>query len=239
MKHLFLSALLLAAGAAHAQATFNVGPVVGGNLATIQRSVNVEDEVGYHFDWLAGAQAAVSWHKVALQPALLFSQKGFRTTDTFDYRDANNLPVAGTVTYHSNVQLGYLTLPVNVVYAPLGTKAGPQVFAGPYASVLLAARDRHTDLANAPAFGTATNQLAIAEQLDAGTYGYRRFDAGLQGGIGYHYAAFQLQASYSLGLRTTTPQYSYLGSPVTTASVHNRCFQLSLAYLFSTGRVVE
>ena len=239
MKYLLLlPALVFATSAVRAQAAFSIGPTVGGNLATMRMAATGDAGYRYRLDWLAGAQAEVRWGKVAVQPALLFSQKGYKTSEIADYRNSNNQSL-GLFEYRNNVRLGYLTLPLNVVYAPLGTRSGPQVFAGPYASVLLTARDVHTDLTDpTDPTAVATDHLTITNSKLASTtpyYGFRRFDAGLQGGLGYRYRAFQLQASYSLGLRTTAPQYAHSGSYYEVTSVYNRSFQLSLAYLFTSA----
>ena len=232
MKHLLLPSLLLAAGVGHAQATFSIGPVVGGNLTTAHS--NADTDFRYRLNWLAGAQIEARWGKVAVQPALLFSQKGYQEVKTVQRRDINNLPM-GTVDFHDNVRLGYLTLPVNVVYAPHGSSAGPQVFAGPYVSMLLSTRSVYTDLSDPTTVGEITDHPPIVEKVETGLieHGFRRLDAGLQGGLGYRYAAFQLQASYSLGLRNTSPASFLLGTPLVVPNVYNRSFQLALAYLFT------
>jgi hypothetical protein len=237
MKHPYLlfPNLLLLAGAAQAQATLSIGPTIGGNLSTLHDADANAATVNSRLGWLAGAQAAISWHNFAVQPALLFSQKGYKNEYDLTYRDSNNIPGGGII--HNNFQLSYLTLPLNFCYAPLGATTGPQLFAGPYVSVLLSARNEHTDGNHLPTDATVTDELIIAEHMEVGrTAGVRRFDAGVQGGVGYRYAAFLLQASYSLGLRTTVPAYTYQGAPVTIAGNYNRAFQLSLAYLFGDAK---
>ncbi|QKG52378.1 porin family protein [Hymenobacter sp. BRD67] len=237
LHQFLLPGLLLLAGAAQAQNTFSIGPVLGGNLATQHIAADNAPSLHYHLDWLAGAQANLSWGKFAVQPALLLSQKGYKHDVDIYYRDGQNLPT-GPVTIHHNLRLSYLTLPVNFAYAPLGAKTGPQLFAGPYVSVLLGGRDVHTDTSNLPTDATVTDRLLVAESIDinSGHTGFRRFDAGLQGGVGYRYEAFLLQASYSLGLRTTIPTYTDNGAPPTDANFYNRAFQLSLAYLFGGAK---
>lgn len=232
MNRPLLFGLLVTASAAQAQATFSIGPTLGGALSTVHTTS--EPTVRYRLDWLAGVQASAAWGKFAVQPALLISQKGFRTEDEVTYRPTNNQPPV-TVTLRNNVRLSYLTLPVNLCFAPLGTASGPQLFAGPYVSVLLGGRNVHTDIDNPASDATATDRVTVAEQLEITSgYGARRFDAGLQGGFGYRYHAFQLQASYSLGLRTSSPVYTYRGVPITSAGSYNRAFCLALAYLFGT-----
>lgn len=233
LTQLLLPGLLLVTSAAQAQTTFSIGPTLGGNLATLHSPVAY---IHHRLDWLAGAQALVGWGKFAVQPALLFSQKGYKDEYDIDYRDATSMSF-GSATISNNVQLSYLTLPVNFSFAPLGPKAGPQLFAGPYVSLLLSGRNVHTDFNNLPTEATVTDHLTILETAEAnGQYGVRRFDAGLQGGVGYRYEAFLLQASYSLGLRTIVPAYTYQGMPVTSYNNYNRAFQLALTYLLGDAK---
>ncbi|TFZ62900.1 PorT family protein [Hymenobacter sp. UV11] len=231
-RYLFFP-LLLAGPFAHAQTTFSIGPTLGGNLATEHIAADNAPKLGYRLDWLAGAQASFAWGRFALQPALLLSQKGFKDEYVYYFVDPNQNPT-NPIAFHSNIRLSYLTLPLNFCFAPLGAKTGPQLFAGPYVSVLLSARDAHTDFNRLPEDITVTDHLKVADALDAlpDNYGFRRFDAGLQGGVGYRYEAFLVQASYSLGLRNTTPTYIYAGAPITSTNSYNRAFQLSLSYLF-------
>jgi hypothetical protein len=228
---------LFIAGAAQAQATFSIGPTVGGNLAKTHDADANAPNFHSHLDWLAGAQASVEWGKFAVQPSLLFSQKGHKFDYDVDYRNGSNLPLS-KATIRNNVRLSYLTLPVNFVFAPMGAKKGLQLFAGPYVSMLLSARNVHTDKNNQPTDATVTDHLAIAETRDlfSEQLSFRRFDAGLQGGLGYRHEAWLLQASYSLGLRSTTTPYTYLGTPVNGPTTYNRAFQLSLAYLLSSTK---
>lgn len=232
---LFLGLLLLA-GTAQAQATFSIGPALGGCVST-QHNASQAITFRYHLDWLAGAQASVDWSKFAVQPALLFSQKGYKYDYVASYQDANNLPL-GDATIHNNIRQSYLTLPVNFVFAPQGVKKGPQLFAGPYASILLGARNVHTDTNNLPTATTVTDHLVVVESLSiySNQLGFRRFDAGLQGGVGYRYEAWLLQASYSLGLRNTAPNYTYVGTLAGGPGNYTRAFQLSAAYLLSQAK---
>ena len=59
----------------------------------------------------------------------------------------------------------------------------------------------------------------------------RRLDTGLQAGLGYRLGAFQLQASYSLGLRNLATQYRFGAYTYNEAAYRNRAWQVSLSYL--------
>lgn len=60
----------------------------------------------------------------------------------------------------------------------------------------------------------------------------RRFDAGIQGGLGYRLGPALVQATYSLGLRTIPAKTFFNGVPVTSSDYYNRALQISLTYLF-------
>ena len=231
MKHL-VSTLLLAgslglATAAQAQVQVSLGPRVGENLST--HRLDADDATSaYRFGLAAGVQASLSWKKFALQPALLFSQKGSSVSEELLFSTNGGTLQAGTFT--TKVRLSYLTLPLNFVFAPAGTGTGPQVFAGPYLGVLLGGRLEQSyppDLATSgPVYVVGNGDIPSAPG-----YYSNRFDAGVQGGVGFRFEHLLLQAEYSLGLRNQFPAYS-TNPLVPNRTEYNRSFQASVSYLF-------
>lgn len=229
---LLASGLFLAAPAAHAQVSVSLGPVVGETLMK-QRFSN-GGTADYRFGLLAGAQAYLSWGRWALQPALLFAQKGFNYSTEVDYRVANGQ--MGRATIWSKQRLNYLTLPVNFVFAPSGTATGPQFLAGPYVSMLLGGTIEQGGLPEQPSSSTSiriANEIAPQEGPAA-----RRFEAGLQAGVGFRYEGLVLQATYSLGLRNTRAYYILNpgGTTISNDNAYNQGFQVSAGYLFNVTR---
>lgn len=223
-----LATLLLTAARAQAQVTFSVGPQVGENLARqhIADGTSTTNRVGL----LVGLQASIRREHFAVQPALLYSQLGYKYATTLTARGQNNLPNT-TADFATTVRLDYLTLPLNFTYALQADGDGPQFFAGPYVSVLLGGKYQRTTAYQAGPTFTESSSVAVADNPGyAAGYAARRFDAGVQGGVGFRYAGLLLQVAYSLGLRTVTPTYPALGSH---ADGYNRAFQFTVSYLFS------
>jgi hypothetical protein len=230
---LLASSLALATPAAHAQVKVSIGPVAGETLMK-QRFSN-GGTVDYRFGFVAGGQAYLSWGRFALQPALLFAQKGYKYSTQVDYRPDPNSPPA-TVELTGKQRLNYLTLPVNLVFAPSGTATGPQFFAGPYMSMLLGGSVEQGALPGQPASSTS---IRIANEIEPREGpAARRFETGLQAGVGFRYEAFVLQATYSLGLSNTRAYYTLNpgGTSVSNSNAYNQGFQVSVAYLVDVIR---
>jgi hypothetical protein len=229
MNKLFVTSLV-AGGlglntAAHAQLKVSLGPVVGETL--MKQHVDTNSGLDHRFGLVAGAQAYLSRGRFALQPALLFAQKGYKYATEIEYRSGPNSPVT-QATYAVKQRLNYLTLPVNFVFAPSGSATGPQFFAGPYVSLLLGGNIEQGEL---PDLSASTTSLRIANEARLGDGPTaRRFDAGFQAGLGFRVDGLVLQASYSLGLGNIRPTYVDVGG--SSASAYNRGFQVSVAYLF-------
>jgi hypothetical protein len=138
MKHafLFLAGGLLLAGTAQAQVTYSVGPWVGGNVSSVRFPTTDRAAPASRPGLEVGLTSTVQLGHFALQPSLLFSQKG--------YRHLGYLLNFDLVTpYEEDVRLHYLTLPLNLAFTLGCAGQGLQVFAGPYASLLLSRPLRH------------------------------------------------------------------------------------------------
>ncbi|RZK31585.1 MAG: PorT family protein, partial [Hymenobacter sp.] len=139
----------------------------------------------------------------------------------------------------NTIRLNYLTLPVNLAYTQRSDGQGLQAFAGPYASCLVGGHYQNDfNFYTLGATGTFTGQVAAGDH-NPGTAGSnatysKRWDVGVQAGLGYRYQQVLLQVGYSLGLRNlaaTIPGYP-AGTLVTATPIYNRGFQACLAYLF-------
>lgn len=225
MKHAFLfaAASLLLASTAQAQTTFSIGPRVGLNVSNARFPDTNQPTYPSRLGLEAGLTSTVQFGHFAVQPSLLFSQKGYRTsgfTQSFDMMIATE----------EDYRLNYLTLPVNLAYTLGRDGQGLQVFGGPYASLLLGgsyAQRRSGFDQEYTGKVKPDNTAADADNRYA-----RRIDAGLQAGLGYRLKGFQLQASYSLGLRTiAVPYQAFDGQVYQSSAYYNRAFQVSLSYL--------
>lgn len=232
--HCLLASSFLLAATAHAQATFSFGPRVGLNVATVHFPEADGPTYTNRTGFEAGLLGNVQFGHLALQPSLLFSQKG--------YQAAGSLPSFDTpITYDEQVRFNYLTVPLNLACTLGKAGQGVQVFAGPYVSLLLGgnyAQQAHVTpyLGGAPYDVETSGKVKPANQVADfdNRYG-RRFDTGLQAGVGYRWGGLLLQASYSVGLRnlrvraySAQNNYTYDGP-----AYYNRAFQASVSYLVS------
>lgn len=240
---LLTASLALAATAAQAQVTFGIGPKVGYNLANVRyRDADAPGQrADYRSGLEAGAMAALGWGHFAVQPAVLYSQRGFVLRQSGTYYGSGD-----PYLHHTTVRLDYLLLPLNVAYTQHANGQGAQVFAGVYLGVLAGGHYQGT----VTTYYGPTQQSYEATQegnvrvgdeakgTNNNVYG-RRFDNGVQMGLGYRYHGLLAQASYSLGLRDVDTfngnayfmrnELSYYGP-----RYRNQAFQVALAYLVGT-----
>ena len=230
MKHafLFVATSLLLASSAQAQTTFSIGPRVGLNVATANFRYKSSSR---HAGLEVGLTGNLQLGHFAVQPSVLFSQKGYQSR-------GNLLSFDSPVTYEETVRLNYLTLPVSVAYTLGENGQGLQVFAGPYIALLLGGnytqQVHEAGYLGGPAYDREySSKVKVASVFTSGGDRYsQRIDAGLQAGVGYCLKGWQVQAGYSLGLRNLASSYqSYTGELYREETNYNRVFQLSLSYL--------
>ena len=238
---LLLSPLVLsAASAASAQPTFRLGLRGGLNRATttLDAASTGTGFSGFSYSadksaiyaWQAGAVLEVARGKFALQPALLFSQKGeqFNTAESFGSIAGNS----GSDTRSTN-RYNWLELPVNLVY----TVRSIQLFAGPYAALGIGGRRRSTTLNYSPFAKFAPYTFDEKIRYGADTYNVR-LDAGANFGIGYRQGPMQVQLGYQLGLRALHREYidyiiaEFPDHNFDADAAYNRVVQLTGTYFF-------
>lgn len=155
---------LAAPPAAHAQTTLGLGLRLGGNLATRSGSTPAYQPLNgsgtpvpnpvsdYKRTALLapqfGAVLDVRFGKLAVQPAVLFSQKGVdqRLGITSDNGSAATYTVSHTSDqYHTVSRPNYLEIPINLVYTS-GTDHGFQLFGGPYVAFGMGGRSEYENI---------------------------------------------------------------------------------------------
>jgi hypothetical protein len=212
---LLASALLLNTATASAQTTFRLGARGGLNraLTTVNPASNASGISVYDrtadkaaiYTWQAGLVLEAALGKFAIQPALLFSQKGeeFQTNLLFN-GTASGVSAMTTSTNRYN----WLELPLNFVYTLHGDH-GLQLFAGPYVAMAVGGHQNGTSYFSSPYARYAPSEFD--KQI---TYGpdtnNRRFDVGVNFGLGYRQGPVQVQASFGLGfanLRREVPDF--------------------------------
>jgi hypothetical protein len=246
--------LLLGASVSQAQTTVSFGPRLSANLTTFSSSGNTADfgDTSYKLGVQVGGTLNLSFGKVAFQPSLLFSQKGAELKGSEQQTTSTGTTKLGATL---KPRLNYLELPLNVVYT-VGGDHGFQVFAGPYLAVGVGGGGSYKVSidSNDPAItafipnGEYPGSLTVEygdrqnDNSSAGsgsvfgaptiTYTARRFDAGLNAGVGYRVGPVQAQLGYGLGLVNFVPKDSD-GSD-TGSKAYHRGFQLAATYFFAT-----
>ncbi len=250
-----LFALMLATSAAQAQATFSIGPRVGFQAVTAP----YDDEIrlpfsdrsfksGYRTGLEAGVMANFGFGRFAIQPSVLYSQKG----NHLETRFTNSFPTGDQSfrDFDTQYRFNYLTLPLNVAYTQEPDGQGFQLFAGPYLAYLLNGRYT-TDITESSTFsglvytssaegeveGSGSEQLVDITGTSAQRLQYiRQVDYGFQAGLGYRRGPVLVQATYSQGLGDAGVELRFGGSsgaltPFARPTFRNRNFQVALAYL--------
>lgn len=218
---------------AHAQTALSFGPRIGLGLATAH-FLEAPGLTSATSRWgvEAGLTGNVQIGRFAVQPSVLFSQKGYQSTGYL-----SGFEIFGH--YEQTTRLNYLMVPLNLAFTLGPDGQGMQVFAGPYVGLLVGgnyARQEHT--ANYPggALYTAetTGKVQVgSEYADYGRHYSKRFDGGVQAGLGYRFHGVLVQACYSVGLRALNAQYRSGGYTAADPIYYNRAFQVSLSYLVS------
>ena len=253
-----LTALLLtgslagAATTARAQTTVTFGPRLGANVSTFsyrgaQQGFDDPKATG---GVQVGGTANISFGNFAFQPSVIFTQKGAKLTGSGRFVDsgfATNYQTAATV------KPAYLELPLNMVYTA-GGDHGFQVFAGPYVAfgvggngsynITLNSTDPNLALYNGDYPGSLSvdygdrqnpndNATNNGNGLSAPplTATFRRFDAGLNAGVGYRVGPVQAQLGYGLGLVNFIPNDS--DGQDTGSKGYHRALQLNATYFFA------
>ncbi|GAB3244704.1 hypothetical protein GCM10027346_42580 [Hymenobacter seoulensis] len=227
---LSLSFSLCSVSVAYSQTAVHIGPRIGLNVGTAPyESSNHVHDTRPLLGGEAGIMATASKGNVGLHVSVLYSQKGFRIQDEHPY---STLVVNRNDTY----ALNYLVLPVSVAYSLQENGQGLQVFAGGYLGMLLHGRytwDDYNQIAGRVS-STNTGELPIrvdnVVELEEGGAASKRWDAGLQAGIGYRYNRLLLQLSYSYGLVDLGAEYRQSDRGLDGAHYYHRVAQLSAAY---------
>ncbi|SDY72283.1 porin family protein [Hymenobacter psychrophilus] len=229
-----LAAVLALGGTTLAQAQVTIGPRIGLNLADISFKFEDIDDADLDTKLLVAPQAGITLNaafgNLALQPSLLFSQKGTKVTVD------ESSPGFSNVT-ETTARLNYLELPVNLVYTTGGTE-GFQVFAGPYIGFGLGGKikQKYTVSQSGTTISESESykvKFASKSKSNSDAEYFNQPDFGVNGGVGYKTGPFQVQAGYSLGLNNMVPKDSDGAKP--DSKSHNRVIQFSLSYFFGSN----
>lgn len=172
MKKLLLAALVVL-GAVSVNAQVQFGVKAGLNFADLKFSnwgsstPATKSLVSFHAGAIADITIAES---LAIQPGLLFSQKGTK-------EDGGD----------GKITLNYIEIPVNVMYKLNAGSVKVLLMAGPSFGYALSGKDSGGGSSSDITFGS-----------DPGTF--KRFDCGFGFGAGVQFSSIQVTANYNLGL---------------------------------------
>jgi hypothetical protein len=199
---LLATGLLLSAATASAQTTFSLGVRGGLNRAQLAtRGAGTDyprrtSDASALYGWQAGITLEARRGNLALQPALLFSQKGLRFTTT-----TSVVGFVGTDTWESTGtnRFNWVELPLHLVYTQHGDH-GLQLFAGPYVALAVGGHQQGNTTSHSWTSATYDNPIDQKHSYSS-LSASKRIDAGLDFGVGYRQGPLQVQLSYGLGLR--------------------------------------
>ena len=239
MKNTLLLPLLFSTAPALAQTSFHIGPRIGATVATVRYSDNppyTRPTTAYKAGFEAGLIGSLQTGHFGIQPTIIFIQKGYKSQYAL-------VPSPGTLppTLNShNVRLNYVTAQLNFAYTQHDNGQGLQLFAGPYISCLVGG-SYHSDFVFYTLGSTSTlDGQVVAGDRNPSTPGSndiysKRWDIGLQAGVGYQYKNSLLQVGYSLGLRNLAATHVGGSPPTDLASTpaYSRGFYASISYLLN------
>ncbi len=221
-----VAALLL--GAVGAQAQISFGPKVGVGLASRFYKYDGNNRIAQ----LTASQSTqkmivtpsfglmlnARFGNLAIQPALMYAQKGYQT-------EQKGLGFRATYT----ARLSYVDIPVNFVYTISGND-GFQVFVGPYISIGISGKVKSEGTCVSCGTLESDVEFATKQGADATKVYMRNPDFGFNAGIGYVIKKFQIQAGYGLGLSNLAP--NDINDRASDYKFKSRMIHFTTGYLF-------
>lgn len=249
---LSLAIVLLSVATASAQTTFRLGLRAGANraLTTQDAAGNYSESITTYsttyaadksaiYAWQVGAVFEVSFGKLSLQPAIIFSQKG-ELAHTSSNRQYTGYYYFAQSTKTSTNRYNWLEMPLNVVYTTHGDH-GLQLFGGPYVALGIGGHKTGTQYANSSGV-VGPQSYPIDERVSYGAdTNNQRLDVGVNFGLGYRQGPIQVQLGYGLGLLnlhqpgppTIDPGFSPQYHDFNGDTAYNRVLQLTGTYFFA------
>jgi hypothetical protein len=151
--------------------SLSIGPRLGLNFGSSVRTSNEQPSVDIG---LPGVEAglAASWTAGhwSLEPALLYSRKGY-TTFYESVTPGGSYAPPNRVMRRDTVHLHYITLPLDVAYALRSDGQGFRVFGGAYVACLLGGRV-NSWIAGTRGSSRSTSKVGVAESVPPLTWSH-------------------------------------------------------------------
>ena len=220
MKKVAIAAFaLLTFGFANAQ-DIKFGIKAGANFSTLTGDAvadDVEMKPGFH----AGGLVEIKFTEMlSLQPEVLFSYQGAKTSDRED-------DLAGNISRtESKVNLSYINVPVMLKFYPVN---GFFIQAGPQIGFLVSAKSKNESTFTDPG-NLTTNQSTEVDIKDD----LKTVDVSFNAGLGYDFTPnLFIDARYSFGLTNVYDAPDFLGGfGITELDAKNSNITVSLGYKF-------
>jgi hypothetical protein len=170
-----------------------------------------ERETTFRSGLTAGIATNLAYRHLVFGVSALFTMKGFVLDSR--YTDASPTVSDETNYYHERYRFNYLTLPLTIAYAQRANGQGVQLSGGGYVACLLGGKvvydNRFESTVNQGYTYQATVPVKAGSVVDHYTTDFytKRFDVGVQAGLGYRWKPLLVQAVYQLGLRDLEPAY--------------------------------
>lgn len=225
----------------------------GANFTSMSKKVSseIEEELFTYYNYRTGLRIGMLAeyelkNGLALQSGLFYTQKGFnkdlkKLEDMANEDSSEKIEVTGDWSNRYN----YLELPIHLVY----NIKDFNVYVGPYLAYGLGGKakldltftdesgDKETYKGEADinAVGGDVLQNDFFNEDVFEVVVYKKFDAGVDLGVGYKYDKFLFQAQYSMGFINIIPQISDSTNEFDVDkdyNLKNKGFSLSLSYFF-------
>jgi len=236
---------IAAAPVVQAQAKFSFGPRLGVQR-THQTDYNPDHELLFgeitdtprRYGFQLGVAGNVQFSHVAIQPALVYVQKGYhyKQSGEYHYYDQN---------YHTHLatrkNLNYWELPLNIVVST-GKEDGLQLIVGGYGALGVEGwhlEKGHIDETPVGEFGYYANAWDREQNAFKDSNGKQTgahlwaYDFGLNGGLGYKHGSWQVQAIYSRGLCQLA--HNMIKDDYSKFTTYNRSVELAVSYFLTSA----
>lgn len=222
-KVIVIAIAIFSFGIAKAQ-DIKFGIKAGANFATLTGDA-VADDVKMKAGFNAGGLMEIKFtEKLSLQPEVLYSLQGAKTTDRTD-------DGLGTISRDEDkVNLSYINVPVMLKFYPV---KGFFIQAGPQIGFLVSAKDKNDNTTETPDINGNTITTTSSTETDIKD-NLKTVDVAFNAGLGYDFTTnLFIDARYSIGLTNVYDAPDFLGAfGISELDAKNSVISVSLGYKF-------
>jgi hypothetical protein len=224
MKKLTILALVVFLFAGVVKAQLRYGIKGGANITDILTYSSIIDDVDMVAHFQIGIIAQYKYGNFAIQPELLYSEKGGVLKDVYSDGNSGSSYLTSYADLSDAKQDIHFTsqnieLPINLQYGQMFGKTNVYVQAGPYVSFMLGGRIN----------GDNDTYKSVNDEFK-----FQKFEFGLGAGAGVEFGKYQVSAKYDFGLTHVGKKtLNYNDTNINPFyEMRNRNLSVSLAYIF-------